>query len=492
MTREREILNEKLQSIDHKLDVDMLWGELEGKLPPKQDRRKPVWLWFSGLLGMFLIAAIGWVVMSTSDIEQSVQSLTDAEKIEANSLVSNIASDNLMNDDQKSITESLSKNQPTNRNTTKPSSQNTTFFKENSAVSSIQNELTQSTLANSNYNVENQNPVTENQILSELVAQSPINFNTASTKQIAQSKTIAEHPQKLFSSENLESSPRNEKKPSAPVSVEKTESLKLTFPYLIPSVSAPLEYQRDIAQPTMASAPVSEAIEPVLHSKPIRAELQFAAHYGQRLGGYLPTFGVTSQAADEITDYVDVTGLQLSISYPVYKRLSLVAGINYSRYTDKTEKRSTRVSVEQSLDDPAFEINQQNVILTAFHKTDVFDFQLGANYDMTYGSWNLRPEFGFSYNIKADALIKSIDNFDTDLQGNTPDGVTNLFDLTSSALSPELNLGVFGGLSIGYQVSDNLDLFVAGRYYAPRSLGSPEAIDIAKSISSMTGIRFRF
>ena len=55
MRNERKILNEKLDSIDHKLDSERLWDILADALPEKKRKKRPiVWIWF----GLFLIVAL--------------------------------------------------------------------------------------------------------------------------------------------------------------------------------------------------------------------------------------------------------------------------------------------------------------------------------------------------------------------------------------------------------------------------------------------------
>jgi len=62
MTKEREIINEKLNTIDYGLNVDAMWGELEYKLPPEKRKRKFTFLWmWTGLALLLLVAGFFYI-----------------------------------------------------------------------------------------------------------------------------------------------------------------------------------------------------------------------------------------------------------------------------------------------------------------------------------------------------------------------------------------------------------------------------------------------
>jgi len=261
---------------------------------------------------------------------------------------------------------------------------------------------------------------------------------------------------------------------------------EIYFPFLSTPLYQEVKPETRVLQPTIASL-----VKPV--RKPLGIELSLAGNYGYRLG---TASRVNSRGFGKIenatTSFVDVSGVELGITVPLYKRILLGVGVNYNRFTDKSVSVSeTKITVE-SLANNGFDFKTETYELNAFHHTDIVDLQVEFVYAASHGKWSFRPTLGVNYNVYNNIITKSLDGNVATFESQDVDTYT----IQKSNTSESLSLGYFGSVTAGYSFTPMFETFAGLKYQSSRNIGAIKDSEISShltgSIQGTAGMRFRF
>jgi len=476
MTRKGEIINEKLQSIDHKLDVNHLWTELEAKLPPEKRRRRPLlWLWSLMALGVVVVASI--MALQTAAEGESKQT-APVSPVMSSQLTPEPSTQYATVHQDKSVETAVEPSSRVemndfNTNTSEDIRRGNTDRKR-----SIQEHTTSIIKEQINRN--------KAAVTDRIAAELPKDYSMSSPGMIADAESMSDA--NVRSTTTTISQPSTSgatkirvpepQKLSAPVVEE-----QLQFPFL------PMIDQQDVetsSDTETESMPAMAMVEPI---RPQRSPLtvSMVGTYGFDLAGAKTDVDVMSLSDGQSAyEHVDVAGLELMAGYDLYKNWGLAAGVRYQKYTDRQSSFRRGGIISTADADGGFAISNEDFLVHAYSETDAVDLSLGVYHRIPLGSGiSLRPEIGAVYNTTLQAENTSI------LENVSRDNF-----VVSSDTYATTNLGYYAKLGVEAQLSPAVSV-LTGVTYGARSVTQETAVTEGQPqqqrvLSGQLGLQYRF
>ena len=473
MNGKRDIINEKLQSIDHRLDVDTLWTDLESQLPPEPQRRRPLlWLWSCIALCVVIavVMTIPYAMTNSGNVSESaigvehiaaIAQQQGAAETSSRLELGGIPEQSQPIKEAKATTSGTAsdatKGRPANEETrvsAKPKTRAEALPGMDSADANTKAPITQS-----------QEPDTDSSTSVTVRANMP-----RETSQLTVAQDVVTQGSELVS-KIVDEEPAQSKR-------------SVDFPYLTNDSRAVVRSVLVTDEPT--TPPMAAIIEPA-KSRRSPFAVAIVTSYGKDLAGVKSESAMPGNAGfSSSLQHLDVQGLEAQVTYDIGKNWGLATGIRAQRYTDQILSLEEGKTVSTAMADGGFSIREEDYLIKAYNKSDIVDVRLGAYYRLPVSRWlSLRPEVGVGYNITTASQSKSV---------LADANLANFVSVESS--SRTTGWSTYGSLLGEVHVSPRLSV-LAGMGYMGRS--SIPADDLTESettrqsiLTGQVGLQYRF
>ena len=458
MTEKKNILSEKLASIDHQLPTEDLWSKLEQELPkPRRKRRYIIWLVIAGCIvgssALWLTPASDMSKLAATQLQVPSDPQPNPAAV-SQTLTDNESSSNSQRKNIDNIEASEEGNQPATKatRTVSRSATNSSVTEEarkatylGTLVTSPEKEtdnttasqapmkatLEQSQIADAQYNNQNQQPKAIIQASEQMT--------------IVNKSALGEGPSVAIAPSLLE---------RRPVSTEQSFGVRAASAGIV-------KIERlAVSKLYTAHTPPSDAIAHLLTlpaAQYQRWSIDIAGGYGRSLSNPSPLADSTATFK-----HVDVWSASIGVSYALGQRYGLRADLYYSTLTDVNQIDLVGGDELSALGDGGFASTQLIDRYTIYDKYKSIGLGLSAYYELPLSqSISLRPEVGVRYQRMVtypqldqpspnNTITKQLDQY-LDRE-NTIDNLRTAY------------LGIEAGLHINYQTSNRSSISIGAVY----------------------------
>ncbi len=478
MRNSRKIINEKLNRIDHRLDVDKLWVEIENHLPPPRRKKKLVF-WFWSLLGILLVA-VGFTYIG-NQLNQKLSPVDHSTNMIA--AVESTSDSNIGK--SRADKSAISKNEDTEK------IENTKISGGTEHKNTHRNELEENSIAISKESKNNgdRDNIYKNQRNGAALLNEKTYYKS---KENLSTQSKAPHDSdipKMALSDRIVSALKEGHTQALNGNNVTHRNMVTYFPPLSQSFTSDLSTNSHIRDIRLSTASIFT--KPIKQSK---WEVSFAVTYGKVIGrndqGLDPSYdlqGSSNRLNDQALTHVDILGLEANVSYMISHNIGLSVGMNLARYTDKqsTIQSLTTVSPQASIVE-GYSLTTSLYEITSYNESDLVDVSISTFYKYNLGRWDIRPELGYMYNISLGRSSKDLENFQI--------GSPQKFSLSNKVFEERLSTAYFARLTLGYSLTQRFDISFGAKY-----LGATDVLEnslaeertLRAAMVGQLGVRYR-